>query len=80
MVAKINLMLKKVLCVYRGTVLRKLNDNNDLQILWAGNSQKLVSKMKVVPDYFQKCNKFLAIPRLLYVSMELPGSGCTFKM
>ena len=49
-------------------------------MVWAGNSQKLVSKMKVVPDYFQKCNKFLAIPRLLYVSMELPGSGCTFKM
>ena len=48
--------------------------------VWAGNRQKLVSKMKVVPDYFQKCNKFLAIPSLLYVSMELPGSGCTFKM
>ena len=28
----------------------------------------------------KKGNKFLAIPSLLYVRMELPGSGCTFKM
>ena len=32
----------------------KISDVNGTKIIWAGNCQKLPSKMKVVSDYFQK--------------------------